>query len=72
MDNIRYYKGKQKLIRLTKSSPLHTCLYKVLDTNGEFPLGTKQILLHRMCWREKKNVKKIQTKSYQTLLKLSP
>ena len=54
MDNIRYYKGKQKLMRLTKSSLMHTCLYKVLDTNGDLELGSLQILLHRMCWRKKK------------------
>lgn len=42
---IRYYKGKQKVIRLTKRSPLGTALYEILGVGPLGNVGEKTVFL---------------------------
>ncbi len=50
---IRFYSGKQKLMMLSKRSPMKTALYYVLE-EGKLEKDTFQILLCRQCWRKQK------------------
>ena len=52
--NIRYYKGKQKLLKKSGSDSMHKCLYLVIEL-GELIFGSKQVIPHRLCWRKRKN-----------------
>lgn len=51
--NIRYYKGKQKLLRMSGADSMHKCIYLVLE-DGTLTFGSKQVIPHRLCWRKEK------------------
>lgn len=47
---IRYYKGKQKVRRLTRKSNLGTALYEILDDGELGKRGKKTIFPTRLGW----------------------
>lgn len=53
---IRYHKGIQKIKRISRTSPLKTALYEILESGKLGDRGTKHILPVRLCWRKKKEV----------------
>ena len=48
-DNIRYYKGRNKVRKLSKQSPQRTALYRFLEPNPFGKIGVKHILPVRTC-----------------------
>ena len=51
---IRYYKGKHKVLKLSKQSQQRTALYEFLEPSQYGPIGVKHIIPVRLCWRNEK------------------
>lgn len=51
---IRYWKGKQKIQKISGTSPMKTAKYLVLEDGELGEEDTIHILPYRHCWRERK------------------
>jgi hypothetical protein len=52
---IRFYKGEQKLMKVSSVSKLKTALYKTLESGPLGETGIKHVLPVRLCYRRKRN-----------------
>ena len=51
---IRYYKGKYMVIRISKTSPMKTALYLILEAFNQHNVWDMMIAPVRLCWRKRK------------------
>lgn len=49
---IRFYKGKQKLRRISSTSTLKTALYEILEAGQLGKIGIKHVIPVRLCRRK--------------------